>query len=103
MITVDVLFYIGADASWRNGRGRRSLADGRIISAGTHHSGLRIAWSAVYTGNLLTFLAKGPVGYGAGILAGWLRTRPAVLSWINRTSGRIPVALGLKPALARHI
>ena len=51
---------------------------------------------------LLTFLVKGPVGYGAGVLSGWLRARPAVLSWTNRTSGMILVALGLKLALARR-
>lgn len=50
----------------------------------------------------LTFLVKGPVGYGAGVLSGWLRSRPAVLSWINRTSGVILVALGLKLALERR-
>ena len=51
---------------------------------------------------LLTFLVKGPVGYGAGVLSGWLRARPAILSWTNRTSGMILVALGLRLALARR-
>ena len=50
----------------------------------------------------LTFLVKGPVGYGAGVLSGWLRKRPLVLSWINRSSGVILVGLGLKLALARR-
>lgn len=50
----------------------------------------------------LTFLVKGPVGYGAGMLSAWLRSHPAALSWINRTSGLILVALGLKLALARR-
>jgi len=50
----------------------------------------------------LTFIVKGPVGYGAGILSGWLRSRPAVLSWINRTSGAVLVALGIRLALERR-
>ena len=50
----------------------------------------------------LTFIVKGPVGYGAGILSGWLRSRPAVLPWINRTSGAVLVALGIRLALERR-
>ena len=50
----------------------------------------------------LTFLVKGPVGYGAGRLSGWLRARPAVLTWINRTSGVILVALGVRLAMSRR-
>ena len=30
----------------------------------------------------LTFLVKGPVGLGAGLLSAWLRERPAVLAWV---------------------
>lgn len=51
---------------------------------------------------VLTFLVKGPVGYGAGVLSGWLRKRPLMLSGINRSSGVILVGLGLKLALARR-
>jgi len=51
---------------------------------------------------VLTFLVKGPVGCGAGVLSGWLRARPRFLSWINRTSGVVLVALGIKLALARR-
>lgn len=47
----------------------------------------------------LTFLVKGPVGYGAGRLSGWLRARPGVLVGLHRTSGAILVGLGLKLAL----
>jgi threonine/homoserine/homoserine lactone efflux protein len=47
---------------------------------------------------LLTFLVKAPVGLFAGLLSGWLRARPGVLTWIHRTSGAILVALGLKLA-----
>jgi threonine/homoserine/homoserine lactone efflux protein len=50
----------------------------------------------------LTFLVKSPVGLGAGLLSGWLRSRPRVLTGIHRTSGAVLVGLGLKLALARR-
>jgi threonine/homoserine/homoserine lactone efflux protein len=46
----------------------------------------------------LTFLVKGPVGLAAGLLAGWLRSRPKALAWLYRTSGAVLVGLGLKLA-----
>jgi threonine/homoserine/homoserine lactone efflux protein len=46
----------------------------------------------------LTFVVKGPIGYGAGALAGWLRSRAAVLAWINRTTGAVLIGLGLRLA-----
>lgn len=51
----------------------------------------------------LTFLVKAPVGYGAGRLSGWLRTRSNVLAWLYRTSGAVLVALGVKLALERRV
>lgn len=51
---------------------------------------------------LLTFLVKGPVGLGAGLLSAWLRARPAVLKWIHRGSGAVLVALGLRLAFERR-
>lgn len=50
----------------------------------------------------LTFAVKGPVGWGAGRLSGWLRARPAVLRWIFRGSGGVLVALGLRLAFERR-
>ena len=50
----------------------------------------------------LTFLVKGPVGYFAGILSTWLRARPAVLRWIDRTSGAVLVGLGVRLAFERR-
>lgn len=49
----------------------------------------------------LTFLVKGPVGYGAGMLSGWLRARPSVLKWVYRSSGAVLVGLGIKLAFER--
>ncbi len=50
----------------------------------------------------LTFLVKGPVGLGAGLLSSWLRSRPGALMWIHRTSGAVLIGLGLKLALERR-
>jgi threonine/homoserine/homoserine lactone efflux protein len=50
----------------------------------------------------LTFLVKGPVGLGAGLLSGWLRSRPNALAWLYRTSGAVLVGLGLNLAFERR-
>jgi threonine/homoserine/homoserine lactone efflux protein len=50
----------------------------------------------------LTFVVKGPIGYGAGALSGWLRSHAAVLAWINRTSGAVLIGLGVRLALEEH-
>ena len=50
----------------------------------------------------LTFFVKGPVGFFAGLLSGWLRSRPAVLAWLYRSSGAVLVALGVKLAFERR-
>jgi len=46
----------------------------------------------------LTFVVKGPMGLGAGLLSAWLRSRPLVLTWVYRSSGLVLVGLGLKLA-----
>jgi threonine/homoserine/homoserine lactone efflux protein len=51
---------------------------------------------------VLTFVVKGPVGIFAGALSGWLRSRPAVLTWVYRSSGAILIGLGLKLAFERR-
>ena len=50
----------------------------------------------------LTFLLKGPVGLGAGLLSHWLRARPRALTWLYRSSGAVLVALGLRLAFERR-
>jgi threonine/homoserine/homoserine lactone efflux protein len=50
----------------------------------------------------LTFLIKGPIGYGAGTLSAWLRSHPAVLAWINRAGGAVLIALGIRLAFEEH-
>ena len=51
---------------------------------------------------VLTFVVKGPIGYGAGVLSNWMRSRPAVLGWVNRVSGGVLIALGLRLAFERR-
>jgi threonine/homoserine/homoserine lactone efflux protein len=50
----------------------------------------------------LTFVVKGPVGFFAGLLSGWLRSRPGVLIWLYRSSGAILIGLGVKLAFERR-
>jgi threonine/homoserine/homoserine lactone efflux protein len=50
----------------------------------------------------LTFLVKGPVGLGAGMLSHWIRTRPQVLAWVYRGSGAVLIGLGLRLAFERR-
>ena len=52
--------------------------------------------------SLLTFLVKAPIGYFSGVLSSWLRARPMVLRWIDRTSGAILVGLGTKLAFEKR-
>jgi threonine/homoserine/homoserine lactone efflux protein len=51
---------------------------------------------------VLTFLVKGPVGYFAGKLSAWLRSRPGVLVWLYRSSGAILIGLGIRLAFERR-
>jgi threonine/homoserine/homoserine lactone efflux protein len=50
----------------------------------------------------LTFVIKGPVGWGAGTLSAWIRSRPSVLVWMHRTSGAMLIALGVRLALSER-
>jgi len=50
----------------------------------------------------ITFAVKGPVGLFAGMLSGWLRSRPGTLTWIYRSSGAILVGLGVRLAFERR-
>lgn len=51
---------------------------------------------------LLTFAVKGPVGWFAGLLSSWLRSRPRVVLWLYRSSGAILLGLGVRLALERR-
>lgn len=50
----------------------------------------------------LTFLVKGPVGFFAGLLSAWLRSRPGFLVWLYRSSGAILIGLGIRLAFERR-
>ncbi|RDE19722.1 LysE family translocator [Motiliproteus coralliicola] len=47
---------------------------------------------------VLTFVVKMPIGLLAGKLSGWIRSRPSVQIWLNRSSGGLLMALGLRLA-----
>lgn len=51
---------------------------------------------------ILTFIVKGPVGYFAGSVSGWLRSRPGGFVWLYRSSGAMIIALGVKLAFERR-
>ncbi len=73
----------------------------QFVIPGAAHPTLSVfALGLVFAG--LTFLVKGPVGLGAGLLSGWLRSRPRVLVWLYRFSGTVLVGLGLKLAFERR-
>lgn len=73
----------------------------QFVKHGAQHPTLSMfALGLIFAG--LTFLIKGPIGLGAGMLSGWLRSRPMVLDWLYRSSGAVIVALGIKLALERR-
>ncbi len=49
---------------------------------------------------LLTLLVKAPLGCAAGAMAGMFRRHPRVQAWMNRVSGAVLVALGLRLLVA---
>jgi threonine/homoserine/homoserine lactone efflux protein len=49
---------------------------------------------------LLALLVKGPIGFGAAALSGWLRSHPQSLVWLFRSSGAVLLGLGLQLALS---
>ena len=71
-----------------------------VLPGGAHPTLTVGALGLLFAG--LTFLVKGPVGLCASMLSGWLRARPAVLTWAYRSSGAILVALGVRLALERR-
>jgi threonine/homoserine/homoserine lactone efflux protein len=51
---------------------------------------------------VLTFTVKGPMALSAGLLSGWLRSRPYMQRWMHRCSGVVLLALGAKLAMERR-
>ncbi|MBC7993439.1 MAG: LysE family translocator [Rhizobacter sp.] len=52
---------------------------------------------------LLALLVKGPIGFGAAALSGWLRAHPQSLLWLFRASGLVLLGLGLQLALQQPL
>jgi threonine/homoserine/homoserine lactone efflux protein len=73
----------------------------QFVLPGTAHPTLSVfVLGLMFAG--LTFLVKGPVGLGAGLLSGWLRSRTRVLAWLYSASGAVLIGLGLKLAFERR-
>jgi threonine/homoserine/homoserine lactone efflux protein len=73
----------------------------QFVRPGAGHPTLSVfVLGLVFAG--LTFLVKGPVGLGAGLLSDWLRSRPSSLAWLYRTSGVVLLSLGIKLAFERR-
>jgi threonine/homoserine/homoserine lactone efflux protein len=51
---------------------------------------------------LLTFIIKGIIGYTAGILSNYLKSKPKVQLWINKISGIVLIGLSFKLAFERR-
>jgi threonine/homoserine/homoserine lactone efflux protein len=71
-----------------------------VLSEAAHPTLSIFVLGLVFAG--LTFLVKGPVGFAAGLLSAWLRSRPHALAWLYRTSGAVLVGLGLRLAFERR-
>jgi len=52
---------------------------------------------------ILTFLLKSPIGFISGLLSFWIKERPNILRYINKTSGLILITLGIKLATEERI
>jgi threonine/homoserine/homoserine lactone efflux protein len=55
-----------------------------------------------FTFAVLTFIVKGPVGWGAAQLSAWLRAKPSRLLAVYRTSGLVMIGLGVRLALEKR-
>lgn len=52
----------------------------QFVHSGASHPALSVfVLGLAFAG--LTFLVKGPVGPGAGLLSNWLRSRPGIVAW----------------------
>lgn len=63
------------------------------------------AWQLFILGTtfaLLTFILKAPIGFISGVLSFWIKMRPVVLKYINKTSGIVLVALGIRLAMSEQ-
>ena len=73
----------------------------QFIPAGVEHPTLlMLALGAAFS--LLTFIIKAPIGYFSGMASAWIRSRDYVVRLINRVSGTVLIALGLRLALEQR-
>jgi threonine/homoserine/homoserine lactone efflux protein len=72
-----------------------------VLPGASHPTLALFVLGLVFAG--LTFLVKGPVGLGAGLLSAWLRSHPRFLVGLYRCSGLVLIGLGVKLALERRV
>jgi threonine/homoserine/homoserine lactone efflux protein len=73
----------------------------QFVHSGAPHPTLALCLlGLIFAG--LTFLVKGPVGLSAGLLSGWLRSRPHTLTSLHRISGAVLIGLGIKLAFEQR-
>ena len=73
----------------------------QFVAPGAKHATLSlVALGLAFA--VLALLGKGPIGFDAAALSGWLRAHPRSLVWLFRTSGVVLIGLALQLAL-RHL
>jgi threonine/homoserine/homoserine lactone efflux protein len=69
----------------------------QFVNSDTNNQALQLLILGL-TYAILTFFIKAPIGFISGLLSIWIKSRPSVLAYMNKTSGIIFIILGLKLA-----
>jgi threonine/homoserine/homoserine lactone efflux protein len=69
----------------------------QFVNSDTNNQALQLLILGL-TYAILTFFIKAPIGFISGLLSIWIKSRPSVLSYMNKTSGIVFIVLGLKLA-----
>ena len=69
----------------------------QFVNSDTNNQALQLLVLGL-TYAILTFFIKAPIGFISGLLSIWIKARPSVLVYMNKTSGIVFIALGLKLA-----
>lgn len=69
----------------------------QFVNSDTNNQALQLLILGL-TYAILTFFIKAPIGFISGLLSIWIKSRPSVLSYMDKTSGIVFIVLGLKLA-----
>jgi threonine/homoserine/homoserine lactone efflux protein len=69
----------------------------QFVNSDTNNQALQLLILGL-TYAILTFFIKAPIGFISGLLSIWIKSRPSVLAYMNKTSGIVFIVLGLKLA-----